>query len=107
MTFYLKTDNTADVLNLVLRDAAGTPKNITGASSVRLHLINAYGNLVLDEEMTVVDEAAGEVQYIWAAGDLEQAMVYQGEVEVIYSTGLRQSFPNNENYIIEVERKLA
>lgn len=106
MTFYLKQDNTSSSVQINLLDENDDAVDVSGAT-VRFHVVNAYGAVLVDEAMTIVTAASGIVRYDWATDDLPQPGILHAEVEVTYADGTIQSFPNNSYFVIEVERKLA
>ncbi|MEN8659819.1 MAG: BppU family phage baseplate upper protein [Marivita sp.] len=95
MTFNIKQNDTFPDLEGVLTDENGTPINLTDATAVRFHMRDAEGTVVIDADMTVVSPADGTVYYSWQGADTATAGTFEAEVEVTYSTGKIETFPNN------------
>ena len=99
-TFYLKANDTRPVLEVTLLDPAGTAHDLTGATSVKLHIKLASG-ATLTKTMTVnVVPATGIVTYTWLAADWTsspglEAGMHRMEYEVIGPALARVTFPND------------
>ena len=107
-TFYLRANDTRDVLEATLLKPDGTAYNLTGATSVTLHIKLASGT-TLSRTMTVnPDPATGIVTYTWLAADWTGSpclamgthrMVY----EVIGPALARKTFPTTDEDIDTLE----
>lgn len=104
-TFNIKQNDTRPALLATLKAADGTPVNLTGAD-VRFHMRGTAG-VEVDAPADILDPEAGIVRYIWQAGDTDKAGVFDAEMEVTYSDGGVESFPNNSNWRITVTAELA
>lgn len=66
--FYLKHGDTRPVLEAILKNPDGTVHDLTGVTSVKLHV--QVGAVPFTRDMNVVgDPTTGTVQYAWAADD--------------------------------------
>lgn len=93
-TFYLKADDTAPILETVLKDSSGTPIDLTGAD-VRFAMLEPRGAVVtIDTGATISDADNGEVRYPWADGDTTTPGRYRAEFVVTYQDGTVETFPN-------------
>lgn len=93
-TFYLKTSDTAPILEATLTDATDSPIDLTGAS-VDVELIEPRnGPTVIDTGANVADAAGGVVRYPWADGDTDTAGRYRAQFVVTYADASTETFPN-------------
>lgn len=69
--------------------------SLVGATSVEVHILRPDLTVVtktLATGVTVTDPANGLGSSSWAAGDLNQPGVYLVEVQVIFASGIKQTF---------------
>lgn len=106
-TFFLKYRDVLPVLEVTLLRPDGTAFDLTGASSVTLHIKPADGSVV-SRAMTIYDITGGVVRYAWQLADwtlpgligsttapllarpFEQRMEYEAQ-----GPGWRLTFPND------------
>jgi hypothetical protein len=94
-TFYIKQNDTASFLTRDLKDAFGSPVNVTGATVVFSMREKPAGTVKVDAQAAVVVAAGtGRVRYEWTAANTNTANEYEGEFQVTYADGKIQSFPN-------------
>lgn len=93
MAFNLKQNDTFPSMEAVLLDGNGFPVDLTRAS-VRFHMRNAAGAVVIDEAAIVTDEVAATVAYYWTAADTQTVGNFSAEFEVTYQDGNIETFPN-------------
>lgn len=90
----VKNDTGPQVQLTLTDDATGSPVNLSGATAT-LHLKSlATGTTVLSRALTIPGATAsqGLAIIVWAAGDLNRTPGdYDGEVELVLATGLRQT----------------
>ncbi len=91
----LVRNDTGPQIQLTLTDEiTGSPVNLTGASAT-LHMKSvATGTVVLSRQLGIPTATAsqGLAFIVWGSNDLNQTPGdYDGEVEVLLSTGLRQT----------------
>lgn len=98
--FYIGQGDTASPLSDVLRDAAGAPVDIQGAS-IHLTLTPIRGGAPLvdgpaenDQNADGADGSKGRVHFEWGAGDTDDAGTFLGTWTVTYAGGEIQTFPN-------------
>lgn len=96
MAFTIKQSDTSPSLQATLQDANGNPINIS-YSTVRIHMKQVGGSVVIDQPMTIVDEEVGIVRYDWQSGDTDTPGTYYVEFEVTYQDLSVETFPNNTN----------
>lgn len=88
----VKGDTLPQVLVTLTDEVTGLPVNVTGASAVMR--FRALGTTTLIDTIvgTVLNGANGEVVFAWGPTTLNVAAGdYEGEVEVTFSNGSRQS----------------
>lgn len=85
-----------------LQDASGTAVNLTGATvKWRMRLVGEDTYTV--DAAAVVDSAAGgTVHYVWAAVDVDTAGHYFGHWFVTFADSRTESFPNDEELVIDI-----
>jgi hypothetical protein len=93
-TFYLKSEDTAPVLEATLTDASGEPIDLTGASVLFKMATPRNGETVVDTSARIADASAGLVRYPWAAEDTAEPGRYRAEFVVTYADGSIETFPN-------------
>jgi hypothetical protein len=96
MAFTIKQSDTSPSLQATLQDADGNTINIS-YSTVRFHMKQVGGSVVIDQPMTIVDEENGVVRYDWQSGDTDTPGTYYVEFEVTYQDLSVETFPNNTN----------
>jgi hypothetical protein len=97
-TFYIKQNDTASFLTRDLKDAFGSPVNVTGASVVFSMRVKPAGTMkITRQDGVVVNAGIGRVRYEWASdgSDTNTADEYEGEFQVTYADGKIQTFPND------------
>jgi len=93
-TFKYVQGDTGPQLRLTFTDEdTGTATDLTGAT-VKLHFRAAGEDTVLFSKTLTISSpyTAGIAIVVWSTGDLDQdAGAYQGEVEVVRSSGVRET----------------
>ncbi len=102
----IKRNDTAPAFTATLRDSAGDPINLTGATILFLMRNPRTRTLKVSGAMTIVSATAGTVRYDWVAGDTDRAAVYQVEVQVTFSDTTIETFPNGSHHRLEVIKDL-
>ena len=95
-TFYIKANDTASFITRDLKDAFGSPVNVTGAAVKFSMRVKPAGSIKVDaEDAVIVTGGTGRVRYEWIAANTNTADEYEGEFQVTYATGKIQPFPND------------
>ena len=89
----MKRNDTSPLIAATLTDAAG-PIDLSAAAGVQFHLRTAAGEVVVNAAATIVDAAAGEVEYGWQAGDTATAGRFEFEFEITFLDGSILTVPN-------------
>jgi hypothetical protein len=108
--FYLKQHDLLPELILTLLDG-DVPADLVGATSARLMLRSLVAGLIVDGDMTVIqdqDELAttkGKVKYTWVDGDTDLIGTFNGEVEVMFGAK-PETFPGNGYFHVVIGNDL-
>lgn len=68
--------------------------DLTLATSAKFLMREAGGAVKVNGTATISDAANGEVTYTWGTADLDTAGVYDAEVQVTWTGGAIETFPN-------------
>lgn len=101
MAFTIRQYDLSPSIRATLLDADGQVINLTGAS-VTLKLKLAGSTVVIERTMTVANAVQGIVQYDWVSGDTDVAGTYLINFKVIYDDGSPETFPNNDNQVLNI-----
>jgi hypothetical protein len=104
---YVKRNDTQPVLERTLLDVDDAPVNLTGATVKFIMRKPGASTAKVSAAATVVTPLAGEVSYQWTGTDTDTAGTYNGEFEVTFSGGAKQTFPNDGHLKIEVVEDLG
>lgn len=94
-TLTLKKDDLEPKYIATLRNADGTPVDLTNATTVSLIVKQQGGVKSFKAAGSFLDRANGQVQYTWASGNTDTVGTFQMEWEVIWPTNRPETFPNN------------
>jgi hypothetical protein len=95
MAFTIKRFDTSPTIGMNLQDAAANPVSIVNALDVRFHMrLRGEQTLKIDARASVIDAETGTVKYDWLTQDTDTAGRYEAEIEVTYTDGSIETFPN-------------
>lgn len=111
MAFRITQGDTSPAILSSLTDD-GEPVDLSSADTVRFIMEDKYEQIVVDADnntgnVSIVDAAAGEVEYGFSAADTETVGTYKAEWEVTYDTGAVETFPTGGKITIEVFEEIA
>jgi len=99
--FHLKERDTLPMLRVRLKNPDDSPHDLTGATSVTLHIRLATTGNVLSRPMVIDDVLGGIVSYQWIVDDWTSSTPpilaigkHEMEYEVVGPGGARLTFPN-------------
>ncbi len=97
--FTIKRNDRLPSLAATLTDALGAPVDLT-STLVRFIMAAGAGTgtVAVNAPAVVVNSSGGTVRYDWAAGDTATSGTFNGEFEVTFPNGKKQTFPS-ANYI--------
>lgn len=99
----IKRGDTGPKFRATLNDADGDPIDLTGAAALfMMRDVNSRAIKVAAGAMTILDAALGRVEYAWVTADTDTAGIYEAEVQVTFSDGLIETFPNDGHHRVEV-----
>lgn len=106
--FYLKIGDTLPILDVTLKNASGTPINLTGAS-VQVVLRHQGTGATVTKACTLADAANGRVTYTWLANDITAAGFYDAEFRITFAGGATLTVPSNakDNLTILASARLS
>lgn len=76
--------------------------NLSTATSVKFLMSNAIVGTVASAAATITDAVNGGVAYTWSPGDTDVAGTYKAEFEVTWSSGKKQTFPNDSYLQVKI-----
>jgi hypothetical protein len=109
MTFTIVQGDTAPPISSRLTDS-GEAVNLSNASNVFFHMENRYEKKVIEDDLAgrvnIVDEASGDVEYVWRPGDTDKIGSYEAEWQVLYNDGKIETFPSRGKVEIEITEQI-
>ena len=103
-SFYIKQGDTLPIIKATLTDAAGVPIDLTGTT---VRLLTAWG-LSAVAAFTNPPGVDGKIQYAWAVGNTDAPPgIYNGEFEVDWGGGAKQTVPNDSHIKIHIVEDLG
>lgn len=96
----VKKGDLQPVVDATLYDRLG-PVNLAGATVRYIMKHPSTGVVKVNAVCALVDATNGVVRYTWAGTDTDTAGTYRSEFEVTYSSGAKETFPNDD-YILAV-----
>jgi hypothetical protein len=107
-TFYIKQNDTASFITRDLKDAFGSPVNVTGSSVKFSMRVKPAGAVKVDgEDAVIVNAGTGRVRYEWLAANTDTADEYEAEFQVTYANGRIQTFPNDGHIPVVITDDIA
>ncbi len=104
--FTLRQNDRLPSIAATLKNADGTPIDLTGAT-VKFQMNSAAGTNKINSSATVVSAVAGTVQYDWGATDTDTVGDYVACWEITFSSTKKLTCPNGSNYSITIVADLA
>lgn len=100
--FYIKRGDRLPSVEATLRQpapagAVGDPINLSGVTEVRFLCSNG-----VNEPAIVVAPAAGQVRYDWGVAETVVAGSFDGEFEITWGDGRKQTVPNGQDEYLVV-----
>ena len=94
--FYWKQHDTAPAIQFAFTDLNGNvpPGSLTGATVKFFMKAAGSGTLKINGTATIVNSASWLFGYQPVVGDTDTAGDYEGEFQVTYSDGTKQTFPD-------------
>ena len=106
--FYIKQNDTAPSLEVVLTSSSGRAKPMTEAATVSFNMSTDAGvNVVSQGVGTIVNSAKGIVAYTWQTGDTSNTGIHNAEFQVTYNNGQIETFPTSGYIKVIIKGELA
>jgi len=106
--FYIKQNDRRPKLQVQLQNSDGTPLDLTSSANTKFTMKKQGAATKLDNQVAAVTDAAnGLVEYEWQAGDTDTLGTYRGEFTVTWTTGVTQTFPEDDYIKVVVIDDLA
>lgn len=106
--FYIKQNDTAPSLEVVLTSSSGRAKPMTEAASIAFNMSTEAGvNIVSLGTGTIVNSTKGIVAYTWQTGDTSNTGIHNAEFQVTYNNGQIETFPNSGYIKVIIKGELA
>jgi hypothetical protein len=102
----IKRGDTRNCIKAVLKDASGTPVDLTDCS-VSFHMAPLNRPAVISRAAHIENAATGEIWLVWAPGETDIAGIFRAEFEVVYQDGRRETFPNNGYISLLIQNDLG
>lgn len=107
-TVYMKQGDTAPALTAALKDSLDVALDLTGSTVVFNLRQRGTGTVVVSRgSVTLVSPSAGQVKYVWQAGDTDLAGQFDGEFEITYPDGTVQTVPSKDYIRVVIKDDLA
>jgi len=106
-TINIKQDDTQPAMKVRLKDSAGNPANLTGAT-VRV-AIQHYSRpaIKFNRAAHIADAITGEVWLVWQPEETETPGLYRIEFRVTYQDGNRETFPNDGYLLVNILERIG
>ena len=106
-TINIKQDDTQPAMKVRLKDSAGNPANLTGASVQAA--IQHYSKPVIKflRSAYVADASTGEVWLIWQPEETQVTGLYRVEFRVTYQDGTQETFPNSGYLLVNILERIG
>lgn len=102
LNFYIKQNDTSPSLRATLTGSDGSAINLNNATvGFKMGPISG-GALTVSAAADIFDPSEGVIEYLWTEEDTSEAGDYRAEIEVTYSDGKVETFPNSEFIRVEI-----
>ena len=105
MNFYLKEGDTSPPLRVTVRDEKGNKVDLTGCTATFSMRVKSAGTVKIDAAAATVEDDEVLV-YQWQGSDTDTAEIYEGEFDVTYSGGAKETAPNDDYITIYVDESV-
>ncbi len=106
-TINIKQDDTQPALKVRLKDASGSPVNLTGATVQVAIQHYSQPDIKFNRAAHVADAATGEVWLVWQPEETQATGLYRIEFRVVYQDGNRETFPNDGYLLVNILERIG
>lgn len=103
-TFAIKRNDRLPVVRATLLRDDGSVADLTTATEVRFKI---GAPLNINGSCDIITRAAGIVEYPWGATDTAAAGNHRAEFEVLWSSGKKETFPNDGYLVVQIYEDLG
>ena len=107
MTITIKQDDTQPAMKVRLKDSAGNPANLTGASVQVAIQHYSQPAIKFNRDAYIADAVTGEVWLIWQPEETQVTGLYRIEFRVTYQDGNRETFPNDGYLMVNILERIG
>jgi hypothetical protein len=102
--FTIKRNDRLPKLRATLQQGSpAAPIDLTTASSVKAIFKEVGGAATtFSGTCTLITPSSGIVEYAWASGDTAVSGTYQGEFEIDWGAGLKETVPNDSYFTLTI-----
>lgn len=105
--FFIKQGDTSSAITAQLKDDAGNPVNITGASVLfKMQPYTGTGSEI-SAAATITNAAEGRVSYTFTAPQTADAGWFAAEWQVTFAGGAIQTFPNDRETLVAIRPQVS
>lgn len=109
--FFIKRNDTFPSLELSIIDRAclgnKIPFNLSAVTACTFTMTNECGDIkIMANPAQITSYSGGCISYNWSAEDTNEAGIFYGEFQLIFSGGARMSIPQIGNITIEIGKDL-
>jgi hypothetical protein len=106
-TIKIKQDDTQPALKVILKDSAGNPANLTGATVQVAIQHYSQPDIKFLRDAYIADAVAGEVWLVWQPEETQVTGLYRIEFRVTYQDGNRETFPNDGYLLVNILERIG
>lgn len=105
--FFIKRNDTLPILEVSLIDRAclgnRIPYNLSAVTACTFTMASDCGDMkIMAKTASIVSATGGTISYTWETGDTDEAGVFYGEFQLMFSGGGLMSIPQIGNIAIEI-----
>ncbi len=114
MAFHIKQNDRRPLFVVVLKDNFGEPSeaivDLTTATSAVFNMtLQGGGPVKVNRGSATIGSPAtsGQVTYAWGTADTTSVGTYDAEIEITWSDGKAETFPNDSYWEVEITDDIA
>lgn len=109
--FFIKRNDTLPSLDVVISDrtciGSKIPFNLSGVTACTFTMTNDCGDIkIMAKPAQILSYSGGNISYNWDPEDTNEAGIFYGEFQLLFSGGARMSIPQIGNIAIEIGKDL-
>lgn len=102
LNFFIKQNDTSPSMRATLKGSDGSAINLNNATvGFKMGPITG-GALTVEAAADIFDAGEGVIEYLWTTDDTSTSGSYRAEIEVTYSDGKVETFPNSGFIRVEI-----